>query len=87
MRTVKVADGAGHSVEAIVRVRGIDGMANGRGFVFQSEEPVTLLVRDKDSLRRVQMLERNDWPPAAAFLVAPIVAFAIARMFKPKRRK
>ena len=84
---MKVADGAGHSVEAVVQVRGIDGTAGGRGFVFQSEEPVTLLVRDRDSLRRVQMPERNDGPAAAAFLVAPIVAFAIARMFRPRRRK
>jgi hypothetical protein len=90
LRTVKVADGAGHSVEAVVRVRGIDAMVRGRGFVFQSEEPVTLLVRDRDSLRRVHMPERKEGPSPAAFLAAPVVAFVVTRMFrprKPKRRK
>jgi hypothetical protein len=90
LRTVRVADGPGHSVEAVVRVSGIDARIDGRGFVFQTEEPVTLLVRDKDSLRRVQMPERDEGVPAIAFLAAPIAAMVIARMFKarkPKRRK
>lgn len=87
LRTVKVADGPGHSVEAVVRVRGIDAMAGGRGFVLHSEEPVTLLVRDRDSLRRVAMPERNDGMSPVAFLAAPIAALAIARMFRGRRRK
>lgn len=87
LRTVRVADGTGRSVEAVVRRRGIDARAGGRGFVFQSEEPVTLLVRDQDTLRRISMPERNEGPSAIAFLAAPIVAFTIARMFRPKKPK
>ena len=87
LRTVKVADGPGRSVEAVVRRRGIDLRADGRGFVFQTEEPVTLLVRDQDTLRRISMPERNEGVPAVAFLAAPIVAMVVARMFKPKGPK
>jgi hypothetical protein len=87
LRTVKVADGLGRSVEAVVRRRGIDARAGGRGFVFQSEEPVTLLVRDRDTMRRISMPERNEGVSAVAFLAAPIAAMVVARMFRPKKPK
>ncbi len=90
LRTVPVADGPGRTVEAVVRRRGIDVRAGGRGVVFQTEEAVTLLVRDRDTLRRISMPERNEGPPAAAFLAAPIAAIVLTRMFRakrPKRRK
>jgi hypothetical protein len=87
LRTVQVADGPGRTVEAVVRRHGIDARADGRGFVYQSEEPVTLLVRDRDTLRRISMPERNEGVPAMAFLAAPIAAMVVARMFRPKKPK
>lgn len=87
LRTVKVADGRGRSVEAIVRVREIDARVAGQGAVLRTEEPVTLLVRDRDTLRRVAMPEKRGGFPALAWMAAPVAAMVIARVCRPRRSR
>lgn len=87
LRTVTVSSRPGRTVEAVVRRRGIDARVGGRGFVFQTEKPVTLIVREPDTLRRVAMPVTDDRGRMLALVAAPAAAALIARMFRPRRSR
>lgn len=87
LRTVTVSRRPGRTVEAVVRRRGIDARVGGRGIVLQAEEPVTLIVREPDTLRHVAMPERQARGAAFAFVAAPVAAAIIARILRPRRSR
>lgn len=87
LRTVMVSSGPGRTVEAVVRRRGIDIGVGERRLSIQSEEPITLIVREPDTLRRVAMPATDDRGRMLALIAAPIAAMLTARMFRPKRSR
>jgi len=87
LRTVTVSSRPGRTVEAVVRRRGIEARLGTTDFLVQSEAPVTLIVREPDTLRRVAMPATEDRGRMVAFVAAPVAAAVIARMFRPRRSK
>lgn len=87
LRTVTVSSRPGRTIEAVVRRRGIDVGFGERRFTVQSEEPVTLIVREPDTLRRVAMPQTDDRGRMMALVGAPLAAVFIGRMFRANRSK
>ena len=85
LRTVTISTANDRTVEGQVRVRGIDARAGGRGFVFERREPVSLLIREQGSLRRVALPQTRHSGLAAAWIAAPIAA-CIAKRLVARRR-
>ncbi|MDE3097270.1 MAG: hypothetical protein KGK07_14875 [Chloroflexota bacterium] len=79
LRHVPIATGDSRRVEGIVRVRGIDVRVQGRGVVLERWRPVAVVVRSPDALRRLAIDEPRA-PDAALALLAPVIAFAAARL-------
>jgi hypothetical protein len=84
LRTVTISTAAGRTVEGQVRVRGIDARAGGRGFRLERREPVSVLIRENGSLRRVA-LPRPERRALAIWIAAPVAAL-IARRIVARRR-
>jgi len=84
VHTVTISTAGGRTVEGQVRVRGIDARAGGHGVRFERREPVSLLIREGGSLRRVA-LPPPQRGPLAIWIAAPLAAL-IARRLVARRR-
>jgi hypothetical protein len=75
--------GQGH-VEGVVRVRGLEGGAGGRRFVYQRYDPEAIVVRGEDDLRRLPLdSPANNLP----MMLAPVAAYAVVRLMYRRRRR
>jgi hypothetical protein len=100
-RTVVLSSTPWRTVEARVRVRGIDvstafpramralmGIAEDRrGIHVERKDPVEVIVREAGTERRHRIAGPSESGMAMLFVAAPIAARAITRMLKPKRSK
>jgi hypothetical protein len=83
-RTTLVGRTARNSIEGIVLVQSIDARRNGRGFVFERQEPQAIVVRGEDELLRLDV-PRSEFNVAR--VVLPVAAYAIARVLFRNRRQ
>ena len=86
-RTVTLSRTPHRTVEALVRVRGIDVRAGGGGLHIERQVPVAVVVRESGEERRRGIVPQPGIGMAAIAMATPIVAGAIVRRFKTKRRK
>ena len=86
-RTVTLSRTPHRTVEALVRVRGIDIRAGRGGLHFERREPVAVVVRESGEERRHGIAPPPGIGMAAIAIATPIVAGAIAGRFKAKRGK
>lgn len=87
LRTVTVSSRPARTIEAVVRRRGIDVGFGERRLSVQSEEAVTLIVREPDTLRRVAMPQTDDRGRMMALVGAPLAALLVGRLFRAKRSR
>jgi hypothetical protein len=83
LQSVRLETGDDRRVDALVRVRGIDARANGRGFLYERHHPVALLVDEHGRQRRVEFPAEGGIHPA--FYVAPVAAYLAVRMVLRRR--
>jgi hypothetical protein len=100
-RTVVLSSTPWRTVEARVRVRGIDVSAalpramrsrmgvteERRTFHVEQHEPIEVIVRGHDGERRHRFGGPSGSGMAALAVAAPLAATAIARLFRPKRSR
>jgi hypothetical protein len=87
LQEVRIASGR-REVDGVVRVRGIDLTAEGRGVVLARHEPVAVIVREAGVIERVSLAPHaiNSSAPIA-IVGAPIVARVIARLMSSRRSR
>lgn len=86
LRNIRLQAGAGRSLEAVVRVRGIDArLDNRRGFVCGNHEPVALVVHGQQTFRRVSFPARENSRAALLFIALPVAAYIVARLVTGRR--
>jgi hypothetical protein len=82
-----VSDKEGRPVEGVVRVRGIDARVHGRGFVFEQQQPVAVVVQTPNGVQRLAIPSYDALPGIAAAIAAPALFLATKRMFRKGRRR
>ena len=82
--TVPLGRTQGRSIEAVVRISGIDARVGGRGFVYERRDPQAVIVRGEDDLSRIEV--RTAGAPVAR-LAAPVAAYFLARVLLRRRRR
>jgi hypothetical protein len=87
LHNVSVSDGRGHSVEGVVRVRGLDARVNGRGFVLERRQPVGVVVHTASGMQRMALPRSDATAGVAAVIAGPLLFLAIKRFFKKGRRR
>jgi hypothetical protein len=80
-RHVPVSLRDGRQMEGIVQVRGLDLRVRGRGIVIERRRPVAVVVRTRDTLRRLAIDESHS---AVPLLVAamPLASLAMRRLMR-----
>jgi hypothetical protein len=86
LQNVVVAAGHGRSVEGIVRVRGIDARVDGKGFVFEEQVPVGVVVRTHSGMQRITVPRYDAFPGIAVALAGPALYLAAKRFFRKGRK-
>lgn len=87
LHEVRIASGR-REVDGVVRVRGIDLTAEGRGVVLARHEPVAVIVREAGVIERVSLAPHAINSSALIAIVgAPIVARVIARLMSSRRSR
>jgi hypothetical protein len=85
LREVRIASGR-REVDGVIRVRGIDLTADGRGVMLARHEPVAVIVREAGAIERVSLAPHAMKSSALIAIVgAPIVARVIARLMSSRR--
>jgi hypothetical protein len=74
----------GTEVRGLVRVRGVDARVRGRGVVFESHDPVAVVVSGDAGVSRVSL--PTEERRTLAFAVPPL-AFLALRLFLRKGKK
>jgi hypothetical protein len=85
-RRQRIATSGGRPVDGLVRVRALDVRVLGRGFVVENREPVAVLVSEDGSEARFGF-PRSTPGQLIMMAAAPIAAFAVARLLRPKRSR
>lgn len=81
---ITVSSDARRTIDAVVRVRGVDATAGGRGVRAEQHTPVAIIVRDEHGVRRIALPQHSSH--TLAFLAAPVAAFALIRAMKWRQR-
>jgi hypothetical protein len=84
-QTLPLGRSEGRSIEAVVRISGIDARAGGRGFVYERRDPQAVLVRGEDDLSSIDIRPSGGVPVAR--IAAPVAAYLLARVIFSRRRK
>ena len=87
LQNVRIADGPGRTVEGIVRVREVDARVHGRGFVYQRQQPIGVVVHTRSEVQRVALPRNGAFASAAAALAGPVLFLATKRFFRKGRRR
>jgi len=82
-RTALVAYTRGRRIDAVVRVRGVDARAGGRGFAYQRHEPQAIILRGEDDISRVAI---PGHAMNVAGAVAPVAIYLLSRALVKRRR-
>ncbi len=83
VRTLTMHRDGRRSVDANVRVRGLDARVRGRGFVREWHQPLELTIREQDTVRRVELpAERT----RLMLKLAPVAGYVLVRAFMKKGR-
>ena len=83
-RSLDIDAGPDRTGRAEVAVRGIDARVQGRGFVYERHDPLTLVVYDRAGERRVDLPRHSGRGYALA--LAPVAFFALARTVARRRK-
>jgi hypothetical protein len=87
LHNVKVSDRRGRTVEGIVRVRGIDARVAGKGFVFEQQVPVGVMVHTHSGVQRIAVPRYDAGRGLALALAAPVLFLATKGFFRKGRRQ
>lgn len=86
LRNERIMTGEDRTIDAVVRVRGVDLSRSRFGLVVGTHEPVALLVHEAG------VMTRQSLPPAglspglkAAIVGAPLLALAVGRILRGRR--
>ena len=85
LQTVPVKGSGDIGVEGVVRVRGIDARVRGRGFVYESQTPLGVVVNTRAGVQRLSLPRDAALPGAAFALAGPLMFLAAKRMFRKGR--
>ena len=86
-RTVTLSRTPHRTIEALVRVRGVDIRAGRGGLHIERQEPIAVVVTESGDERRHGIAPPPGIGMAAIALATPIVSRAIARRLRTNRRK
>jgi hypothetical protein len=84
-QTLPLGRSEGRSIEAVVRISGIDARAGGRGFVYERRDPQAVVVRGEDDLSRIEIRPADGVPLIR--MAAPVAAYLLTRIIFRRRRK
>lgn len=87
LQNVSVADGPGRTVEGVIQVRGIDARAAGRGFVYERQQPIAVVVHTQSGVQRLALPRYDALPGIAVALAGPVLFLATKRFFRKGRRR
>ena len=85
VQTVPVEGRDDLGVEGVVRLRGIDARVRGRGFVYETRQPVGVVVRTRAGVQRLSLPRDNALPGAAIALAGPLLFLTTKRLFRKGR--
>lgn len=83
-RILDIDVGPGRAARAEVSVRGIDARVQGRGFIYERHDPLTLVVYDRAGERRIDVPRAKG--PGLALALAPVALFALTRVVARRRK-
>jgi len=87
LQNVSVSEQHGRAVEGVIRVRGLDARVDGRGFVYEQQQPIGVVVRTQSGVQRLALPRSNALPGVAAALAGPVLFLATKRLFRKGRRQ
>jgi hypothetical protein len=85
IETLRLGALAGDEIFGEVRVRGIDALADGRGFVFAQQVPLRVTVRRRDGTQTAEIPSPPRLRGIVAVAAAPVAAILLTR-FVARRR-
>ncbi|HET6614268.1 MAG TPA: hypothetical protein VFH62_00150 [Dehalococcoidia bacterium] len=85
LQTVPVEARSDLGVEGVVRVRGLDVRVRGRGFAYETQTPLGVVVHTRAGVQRLSLPRDNALPGAAIALAGPLLFLATKRMFRKGR--